>query len=276
MGATLAAMGTGAWEAAEEAARAAGVTLRPLTRLEDADRILGVMIATWGEHQLIPREMLRALGHSANPPMGAFMGEELVGYVLGWIAADEHDGLVVHSHMLATLPELRHRGIGYALKLAQRAQALDVGIGVVRWTFDPLIARNAWFNLRKLGVVADRFHRDFYGSMSDLMNRGERSDRFVVRWDLEHPSTAERAPVAGAPILVAEGPPDRPEPRRVAREDERGPLLVQIPRDHQTLRVEAPELARAWREATAEAIEAAMATGRVARDFTEGSSYVFA
>jgi len=268
-------MSTGAWEGASEAARAAGVTLRPLTRLDDADRILGVMIATWGEHQLIPREMLRALGDSANPPYGAFMGERLVGYVLGWIAADDRDGLVVHSHMLATLPELRHRGIGYALKLAQRAQALDVGVGVVRWTFDPLIARNAWFNLSKLGVVADRFHRDFYGSMSDLMNRGERSDRFVVRWDLERPPTAEAAS-GGTAILLAEGPADRPRPRRDPREGEQGPLLVQIPRDHQALRVEEPELARAWREAAAEAIEAAMATGRIARAFTSDSGYVFA
>ena len=50
-----------AWDAAEAAAAEAGVTLRPLTSLEDADDILRVMIATWGNHQLLPREMLVAL-----------------------------------------------------------------------------------------------------------------------------------------------------------------------------------------------------------------------
>ncbi len=268
-------MGTEAWDLAREAARAADVELRPLTRLGDADEILRVMIATWGEHQLIPREMLRALGDSADPPYGAFAAYELVGYVLGWIAADEEDGLVVHSHMLATLPARRHRGIGYALKLAQRAQALDVGLRVVRWTFDPLIARNAWFNLGKLGVVADRFHRDFYGAMTDLMNRGERSDRFVARWDLDREPGA--GPVLDGPrILKADGPEDRPRPRPGPPPSGEGPVLVQIPRDHQSLRRADPGLARAWREASAEAIDAALGTGRTARGFTADSCYVFA
>ena len=55
----------------------------------------------------------------------------------------------------------------------------------MRWTFDPLVARNAYFNLHKLGAVADRFERNFYGEMTDTLNRGERTDRVVVRWDLD-------------------------------------------------------------------------------------------
>ena len=67
--------------------------------------------------------------------------------------------------------------MGESLKLAQRAQALDQGIDLVRWTFDPLLARNAWLNVGKLGAVIDRFARSFYGAMSDAINQGERSDR---------------------------------------------------------------------------------------------------
>jgi predicted GNAT superfamily acetyltransferase len=264
---------TEAWERARGSARAAGVELRPLSRLEDADEILRVMIATWGEHQLVPREMLRAFGESANPPLGAFAGGQMVGYVLGWIAADPQDGLVVHSHMLAAVPQVRGRGIGHALKLAQRAQALDVGIRVIRWTFDPLISRNAWFNLVKLGAVADRFHRDFYGAMEDLLNRGERSDRFVVRWDLQ--SEPGSAPEEGPGVLVAEGDPAHPTPR-IHGLSGSGPVLLQVPRDHERLRSIDPELAREWRDAAADAIEAVMATGRVARGFTADSCYVFA
>ena len=264
-----------AWALADAAARSAGVTLRALTRLEDADDILRVMHATWGEHQLIPREILRALGDSADPPIGAFAGPEMVGYVLGWIAADPEDGLVVHSHMLAAVPQRRHRGIGYALKLAQRAQALDLGIRVARWTFDPMIARNAWFNLGKLGAIADRFHRNFYGEMTDLQNRGERTDRFIVRWDLERePRGGEAAD--GPRILTTEGSEDRPRPVRGEEASGRGAVLVQIPRDHQALRAAEPALARRWRDEAAEAIETAMRAGRVGRAFTADACYVFA
>ena len=142
------------------------------------------MNATWAGTEPFPREMLRALADSGNVPFGAFDGDETIGYVLGWAGVDPEDGLHTHSHMLAALPDRRHRGVGYALKLAQRAQALDQGIAEIRWTFDPLVARNGYFNLSKLGAVADRFDRNHYGAMVDEVNAGERSDRFTIRWDL--------------------------------------------------------------------------------------------
>ena len=117
-----------AWARAHDAAASANVQLRALTSVEDADDIIRVMIATWGEHQLLPREMIRALAHSGNTPWGAFDGDQLIGYVLGWSGVDPDDGLHTHSHMLAAVPDRRHRGVGYALKLAQRAQCLDQGI----------------------------------------------------------------------------------------------------------------------------------------------------
>ncbi len=156
--------------------------LRPLTTVEDAAELNRVITTTWGGQHL-DREVVRALAVSGNVSWGASAAGELVGFVLGWSGVDE-DGLHVHSHMLASTPDRRHRGVGYALKLAQRAQALDQGIEVVRWTFDPLVARNAWFNLGKLGAVIDRFARSFYGEMEDDLNRGERSDRCFVRWGL--------------------------------------------------------------------------------------------
>src|SRR5437879_788830 len=171
------------WREAGAAAASAGVRLAPLRTARDADAITRVMIATWGEHQLLPREMIVALGESGNVPWGAFDDGELIGYVLGWAGVDDQ-GPHVHSHMLAVMPGRRSSGTGFALKLAQRAQAMDQGFLVVRWTFDPLLAANAWFNLGKLGAVADRFGRDFYGQMDDSLNSGERSDRFFVRWDL--------------------------------------------------------------------------------------------
>ena len=187
-----------AWELARAAAGGAGVQLRPLPTVGDADLINDVIEATWGG-QRIDREVVRALAASGNVSWGAFDGERLIGFVLGWAGVDD-EGLHVHSHMLAALPERRHRGVGYALKLAQRAQALDQGISLVRWTFDPLVARNAWLNIGKLGAVVDRFERDYYGAMTDDLNAGERSDRFMVRWELERPPGPRE--VSGAAIEI--------------------------------------------------------------------------
>ena len=78
----------------------------------------------------------------------------------------------------------RERARTRLLKAAQRDWCLARGIDVVTWTMDPMVARNAWFNLHKLGAVGVAFHRDYYGPMDDTFNRGERSDRLEFRWDL--------------------------------------------------------------------------------------------
>ena len=258
------------WDLARTAARAANVELRPLTALAQLDSAIGVMVATWGAFQLPPREMLTALGHSGNVPLGAYDGDRLVGFVLGWAGVDD-GGLHVHSHMLAALPDRRHRGVGYALKLGQRAQALEQDIHVARWTFDPLVARNAWFNVGKLGAVADGFGRAFYGEMSDEINAGDRSDRLVVRWDLDRDPSPRPWPEGLPTVLAAEGDPDEPRPvPGPASGDDGG--VVEVPRDHAELRRRDPALAARWREATANALEVCFRAGSIAGSFDKTRS----
>lgn len=261
-----------AWDRANQAARAAGVALRPIATLEDADRLLRVMHVTWGDQEGVPREMVVALADSGNVPYGAFEGDDLIGFVLGWTGVSAQDGLHAHSHMLAALPDRRHGGVGYALKLAQRAQCLDQGIAVVRWTFDPLVARNAWFNLVKLGATADRFLPDFYGEMTDAVNRGDRSDRLLVRWDL-HRETSGARPAAGQVVLGPQGDPDRPTPGSL-RPPVGHPALIRIPREYHRLRSDDRRLGDAWREAARAAFLACFEAGLVVTGFTEDSAYV--
>ena len=260
------------WALADAAATSAGVELEPLESLEDADHIAEVMVATWGNHQELPRELIRALQGSGNVPWGALHNGRLVGYVLGWLGRDA-DGLHVHSHMLAVLGEWRARGVGYALKLAQRAVALDAGVHVVRWTFDPANAANAYFNLAKLGADADAFHRSYYGRMDDALNRGERSDRLVARWDLARVAPGP-APDRGAVVVDRSGPDDACEPTRV-QPPEAGPALVRIPPAYRDLRASSPELAERWREAIASGLEACLGAGLRATGFTSTAAYVF-
>jgi predicted GNAT superfamily acetyltransferase len=263
-----------AWSLARDVAKAAGVDLRPCLTIVDARQIVRVMTATWGSAQLLPVEEIRAFAVSGNVPYGAFVGPELVGYVLGWAGVDA-DGLHVHSHMLAAVPAWRHSGVGTALKLAQRAQALDQGIGIIRWTFDPLVARNAHFNLHKLGAVADRFDRDFYGDMGDEINRGDRTDRLTVRWDLERVPGPRPTRVHDHPIVLGTaGSAEAPHPK-TGVEPTTGAAIA-IPSEYHDLRGGSPALARDWREAAARAIERCLAAGLVASGFErDRSCYVF-
>ncbi|MDP9330211.1 MAG: hypothetical protein M3P11_06205 [Actinomycetota bacterium] len=263
-----------AWDLANAAATRAGVVLRPLMSPEDADGIAGVMRATWGQDEPMPREMVIALAEAGNVPYGAIAGDSLVGYVLGWAGVSADDGLHVHSHQLATLSGTQNRGVGYALKLAQRAQALDAGITLVRWTFDPLVSRNAWFNLVKLGAVADRFLPNFYGAMSDEINAGERSDRLLVRWDLDR-FAGEPVLSEGRQVLGRSGDDlDEPAPMEVRAPDGADAALISIPRDYHEIRAHAPSLASSWRAATGEAFTACFQAGYIVSGFTKDSMYV--
>jgi predicted GNAT superfamily acetyltransferase len=264
-------MASDAWELAGRAARSAGVEIRPLPDLSDSERILDVMVATWGAHQLLPRELIRAFQGSGNIPYGAFRGPDMAGYVLGFFGEDRADGLHVHSHMLAVVPDLRHAGVGYALKLAQRAAALDAGAHVVRWTFDPMQARNAHFNVNKLGTIADRFHRHYYGDMTDVLNRGERTDRLEARWDLD--VMPERRPgVPGAARDVLRNSGGRPERVGDPEAAAEGGSRVETVRDYPALREFDRTLASTWRDAVADALDACFASGMVVVGFDSDPS----
>jgi predicted GNAT superfamily acetyltransferase len=259
---------TDPWTRARDAASAAGVTLTPLITVEDADRINEVIDRTWGGQHL-DREVVRALAASGNVSWGASDGDRIVGFVLGWAGVDDR-GLHVHSHMLASIPDSRHRGVGTALKLAQRAQALEQGIELMRWTFDPLLARNAWVNIGKLGATIDGFQRNFYGSMQDTLNVGERSDRAFIAWDLRREPRPRTPPSADDLVRDADG-----EPSTVERAGS-GPVRVSIPKDYPELRAGDAQRADRWRDAIADAFEACLRDGLIGIAFDrDRSAYVF-
>jgi len=243
-----------AWQAAYQGAGRAGISIRSLSRREDVDGVLAVIEAVWGA-EVMPPALLRAFQQAGSCLYGAEAGDELVGFVLGFLGTA--GGPHVHSHMLAVLPEWRRRGAGYALKLAQRAAALDEGIEEIRWTYDPLLAANARFNLNRLRAVATAYFPDFYGDMPDKLNRGDRSDRFEVTWWLRSRQVEEALQGRGLVVpavlypslLDAEGPPDAPRPKETGV-PVNGPVTVQIPADYQRLRQQNPALAEEWRQSS--------------------------
>jgi predicted GNAT superfamily acetyltransferase len=241
-----------AWEVAHAAAERAGASIRPLAQPADTDRVVEVIRAVWGPGAM-PPALLRAFQHAGASLHGAEAGKELVGFVLGFLGSN--DGLHLHSHMLAVMPEWQSRGVGYALKLVQRAAALDAGLEEIRWTYDPLVARNARFNLNRLGTVATAYLPDFYGDMPDKLNAGDRSDRFEVRWRLRSPRV------------------DRVLRGDVA--DQIGETTVAIPPDYHALRSADPDLAARWRETTGRAFASCFGRRLVAQSISPENEYRF-
>ena len=172
--------------AAEAAALKAAVEVIELDG-SDISSLSSIIESVWGKEQVPQQTLVQGMAHAGNVILAAFKGEEAVGFSIGYLGWD--DGLHMHSHMTATTKNNRSIGVGFALKMFQRAVCLENDIEEIRWTYDPLIARNAHFNLRKLGASVKSFLPDFYMSMSDNVNAGDRSDRFEVSWKLNSERT---------------------------------------------------------------------------------------
>ncbi|QUQ63975.1 GNAT family N-acetyltransferase [Kutzneria sp. CA-103260] len=219
-------------------------------------------------------ELLRALSKAGNYVAAAFDGSELVGACFGFFTAP-HTG-ALHSHVAAASPTTVGRHVGYALKLHQRAWTLRHGVGMIEWTFDPLIARNAYFNIGKLGGRPAEYLPNFYGGMTDGINAGDDSDRLLLRWNLDAPEVA--AACAGVPQVAD----IRALPEALGRSDN-GPVegkssgelvLVAVPTDVERLRVTDPGQARQWRKAVREVLGGLLADGAQVIGFDRGGWYV--
>jgi predicted GNAT superfamily acetyltransferase len=248
--------------AAQDAARAAGVSVRELNDIAELADVVGLFSVIWGRSANPPVtvELLRAFTKAGNYVVGAFDGDTLVGACVGFFHAPAGEAL--HSHIAGVAPKAGGRSIGFALKLHQRAWALLRGVGEIAWTFDPLVARNAYFNLVKLGARPDEYLPNFYGPMSDAINGEEDSDRLLVRWRLREATVAatcagNRVGVvaddeirAGAAVALGIAEDGGPMPGRLHA----ATSLVAVPRDIEALRGTRPDLARRWRQAVRDAL----------------------
>jgi predicted GNAT superfamily acetyltransferase len=190
-----------AYERYTQAAEAAGVSVR-MAEPRDLASIIGLFERTWGVGRSPDRAMLLALDYAGNTVLLATERGKPVGATLGFIGWT--GGLHLHSHMAAVVPWHRSGGVGFALKLFQRALCLEHGIIEMRWTFDPLIRRNAHFNLVKLGAEVTAFLPDFYGRLDDIVSGGDRSDRFEVRWRLDSERVHRALSGQPPPVWTAE------------------------------------------------------------------------
>ena len=244
--------------------------IRDLHEIDELSAAADLLAAIWGypaDQGPVSPELLRALAHSGNYVAGAWDGDQLVGASAGFLGQHRGEaGPHLHSHISGVRPDHQGGALGFALKQHQREWALARGVDVIEWTFDPLVRRNAYFNLAKLGARIVGYEAHFYGVMRDAVNAGDETDRAVVRWELDgvRPSAAER----GAVILRAD---DDGHP--VVDKVDADVLQVWVPEDVVALRQADADAALAWRSALRDTFGAAVNDGYDAMAMTRDGWY---
>lgn len=257
----------------ERSATTDRISVRLAHSLDDMNRVLAVADEVWGPPAgaMVSPDFLMALAHTggyvalaelsaddsttagtslAHSTIGPSFG---IGASFGFLARHNGD-LGLHSHITGVIARYQHLGIGYLIKQHQRSWAIDHDLGVITWTFDPLVRRNGWFNLHRLGATAEEYHVNFYGPLGDAINGTDETDRLMARWDLRSPQTLA-AQVETLPP-VQPGPSDH---------------LVATPSDIVAIRQSNPAGARQWRVQLRQALSETMATHRVVGMTADGS-----
>ena len=267
---------------AEAAATGAGVTIRTLNAVSDLEVVQNLFAEvwqTWGNPP-VTADLMVALSKAGSYVAGAFEDEELVGACVGFFAAPVRGTL--HSHITGVLPRMQGRQLGFALKLHQRAWAMARGISEITWTYDPLISRNAYFNLSKLSAEVVEYLPDLYGPLNDDLNGEDPTDRVLVRWRLEAPEVvqasrgvdrsvdAAAAVESGARIALDRAATGGPRIGTGGAET----LLVATPPDIEKLRGRRRSCASEWRVAQREVLGGLLARGARVRGFDRAGWYV--
>jgi len=239
------------------------VQIRRAQGVEDYQKVVELEKQVWGytdpaDLAAVPILMI------ANRFGGAVLVVEdpahrMIGFAMANLGWTSEKKLFWWSHMTGVVDEYRNKGVGLLLKLRQREEALASGIDEIQWTFDPLQAVNAHFNLHKLGVVVRQYEENVYGYSSSRLHQGLPTDRFVAEWHLK-----------------SEPPkPDYKDAKR--KRDSAQPqkaILLEIPEDINKLRRTDLTTAKAWQDRVREACQQYFREGYVIVDFVD-RQYVF-
>lgn len=275
-------------QSAETAADRADVVIEAIEDVDRMQEAVELLSRVWGADRRDPpirRDMMRALAHAGNFVVGATARSELVGVAVGFLG--RHGGeLVLHSHILGVVEGMRGRSVGFALKQHQRWWSLARSLEHVTWTFDPLVRRNANFNVNKLGAGIVAYHPNFYGPMDDGINAGDESDRCVVWWALldEHvvraadgdPDQPGAEPPPGSAVVLDAGGDGWPQlPAAGAGTAGGGTgLAAWVPADIVQMRRQEPAMAQAWRRALRTVLADALGGGHRIVGITRSGWYL--
>ena len=286
------------------AADAPEIEIRPVETRKEYEACLDLQRDTWGRDfsETVPVSMMMIAVRMGGLCTGAFGPDgELLGFVFG--VTGPREGEIAHwSHMLAVRKEARNAGIGKRLKFAQRELAVAKGVDAVYWTFDPLVGRNAHFNLNQLGASIAEYVPDMYGASNSVLHRLG-TDRFIARWDMKEDVEAVlrgRAKVMAMELgeMAAPGSPGMSacggvEPaatvggcggsgsrpmmgvpgERVSLPVDADPVEVVVPREIRAVEAECFDEALRWRAANRRAFVGLLGEGYSVGGFIPGREY---
>ena len=189
-------------------------TIRECTTIEEFDGCVHLQREAFGlaDLELSPRRHLIVSRQAGGWTLGAFVAERMVGFVHHLAAVRGRDEIFGYSHVMAVAKDYQNKGVGARLKLAQRERALAEGRKFIKWTWDPMQARNAHFNLNRLGAIVDTYADNFYGvdynpDPTLAEQPGLPSDRLFATWNIDSArvhtlAAGSAAPVAGSPVAT--------------------------------------------------------------------------
>lgn len=225
------------------------VEIRVLSSADEMAAVGAVFQQVWGTvTPLVETELLCAIAHSGGYVIGAYDRQNIIGASFGFLgryAGEE----ALHSHVTGILPGVQHTGVGRAIKVHQREWARDRDIPWITWTFDPLVRRNAWFNIEVIGAHVAEYLVNFYGAMTDSINGSDESDRLLIAWP-----TADDGPT-----------PAPPEPSTIVE--------ISTPDDIVKLRRTDVQSADDWRARIRHELGGALERGGVVVGFTREGAY---
>lgn len=259
-------------------------TFRALETQEELEQVEALQAQVWSmeDRSIVPFQMMMVVRYCGGLISGAFVGDEMVGFTLALPARNSAGDWRLWSHMAAVRHDYRKRGVGFGLKGHQRRWALQQGYDTIAWTFDPLQAVNANFNLRRLGATGTQYWQNRYGEMRDGINIGMPSDRLEVTWRLSSARVVDHADGEPMPVLV-----ETKDDHFILRVGESLQPLAQIPEKFTNLcyfveipldlaQVRAREnsnaLVMAWRAAHRHIFATAFAHGYEALDFVHSDT----
>jgi predicted GNAT superfamily acetyltransferase len=235
------------------------IEIRQLRQFEEFAEAVRLQQTVWGfaDSEMLPLRSFVVYGKIGGQLFGAYDGDEMAGFLIAVPGIKPGPRPYLHSHMLGVLPAWRNAGIGRRLKLRQREEALERGIELIEWTFDPLELKNAFFNLERLGAVVRQYSENQYGVTDSPLHGGLPTDRCIAEWWIGSPRV--RAVLAG---------------EAVARRPEAAERIV-FPSDMARIRSQEPGRAREIQRINGEkfhrAFERGLAVTGFERSETEGT-----
>lgn len=262
--------------------------MRNIHDFEPLRSVSALLEAVWGRSEEgVPMntDVLRSIVHAGGAVTGAFTSE---GALVGAAALTPSvPSVAAYSFIAAAQRGGSDAGIGYAIKMYQRSWALQNGFTTMSWTFDPLVSRNARFNLVKLGASARVYEKAFYGQPTDEISGEDEADRLVACWALDSDRAARASAAAALPASTASDPTTEDAFRSPAdaflsaRGPDGFPMTVslhgsrwcRVPRDIVALRRSDPGQASAWRMAVREVFTDAFSEGMEATSMSRDGWY---